>query len=468
MSPTCRDAVITRAGAQRRGRAHGGAVSAARLGSQPWLSSGCLSSSEAAASSTRRALDAPMSSSGRTAASRRSAPMWVTASPTTARRASRSTRRGVSSRRGSSISTHTCANPAAKRRRPSRAARGRPRSAGSPRSSRCRTPSPRSIAPGRCARCSTSGSRRACATCTLPARSRSAGPVSASRRWPRWRRSACACSPTTVRGVQDASLMRRALEYAGGLGVTLAQHCEDETLAEGGHMHEGEWSSRLGIPGQPAEAEELMVMRDIALARLTGASVHFQHLSTMPVRWRWCAPRERTACAVTAEATPHHFTLTARGVRRLRPGVQGEPAAAHRDRRRGDQGGIGRRHHRRHRDRPRSARRRRPRSCRSIRRRPGMLGLETALALALTELGLSIDEVLALMSWQPAAIAGLARPPRRAGRRRLRPRTSASSIPPRRGRSSRRCSPAAAATPPSRDARSRVGCVTRCCSAKRS
>jgi len=81
-------------------------------------------------------------------------------------------------------------------------------------------------------------------------------------------------------GVQDNRLMRRALEYGSGLGVTLAQHCEDAALAGGGHMNEGEWSSRLGIPGQPAEAEELMVMRDIALARLTGARVHFQHLST--------------------------------------------------------------------------------------------------------------------------------------------------------------------------------------------
>src|SRR5256885_3313911 len=81
-------------------------------------------------------------------------------------------------------------------------------------------------------------------------------------------------------GVQDNRLMRRALEYASGLDVTLAQHCEDESLSAGGHMHEGEWSSRLGVPGIPAEAEELMVMRDIPLVRLTGASVHFQHLST--------------------------------------------------------------------------------------------------------------------------------------------------------------------------------------------
>ena len=81
-------------------------------------------------------------------------------------------------------------------------------------------------------------------------------------------------------GVQDGRLMRRALEYARGLGVTLAQHCEDDVLAAGGAMHEGAWSARLGIPGQPAEAEEVMVMRDIALARLTGGRVHFQHLST--------------------------------------------------------------------------------------------------------------------------------------------------------------------------------------------
>src|ERR1051326_3476113 len=62
-----------------------------------------------------------------------------------------------------------------------------------------------------------------------------------------------------------------AVGYASSLpGVPLAQPCEDEGLAAGGHMHEGAWSSKLGIAGQPAEAEEVMVMRDIALARLTG------------------------------------------------------------------------------------------------------------------------------------------------------------------------------------------------------
>ena len=94
-------------------------------------------------------------------------------------------------------------------------------------------------------------------------------------------------------GVQSAGLMRRALEYATGLGVTLAQHCEDGTLAAGGAMHEGAWSSRLGIPGMPAVAEEVMVARDIALVRATGAG---STSSTCPPRrrWSWCAgPRPR-------------------------------------------------------------------------------------------------------------------------------------------------------------------------------
>src|SRR5580693_1561914 len=110
-------------------------------------------------------------------------------------------------------------------------------------------------------------------------------------------------------GVQDGALMRRALDYAKGLGVTLAQHCEDACLAAGGAMHEGCWSSRLGIPGVPAAAEEAMVARDIALVRLTGAPVHFLHLSTAG-----SVDLVRRARAeglpVTAEAAPHHMLLT--------------------------------------------------------------------------------------------------------------------------------------------------------------
>ncbi|MGH9268870.1 MAG: amidohydrolase family protein, partial [Acidimicrobiales bacterium] len=80
--------------------------------------------------------------------------------------------------------------------------------------------------------------------------------------------------------VADGGLMRRALEYASALpGAVLAQHCEDPQLARGGHMNEGAWSSWLGIPGMPAEAESVVVARDIALAEQTGARIHFHHLS---------------------------------------------------------------------------------------------------------------------------------------------------------------------------------------------
>jgi dihydroorotase len=110
-------------------------------------------------------------------------------------------------------------------------------------------------------------------------------------------------------GVQDGALMRRALDYAKGLGVTLAQHCEDTCLAAGGAMHEGTWSSRLGIPGMPAAAEEAMVARDIALSRLTGAPVHFLHMSTAGSVDLIRHAKEE-GLAVTAEAAPHHILLT--------------------------------------------------------------------------------------------------------------------------------------------------------------
>ena len=110
--------------------------------------------------------------------------------------------------------------------------------------------------------------------------------------------------------VADAGLMRRALEYARALpGAVLAQHCEDPQLARGGHMHEGAWSSWLGIPGMPAEAESVVVARDIALAGLTGGRVHFLHLSTAASVDLVRAAKAK-GLAVTAEAAPHHFTLT--------------------------------------------------------------------------------------------------------------------------------------------------------------
>jgi len=206
-------------------------------------------------------------------------------------------------------------------------------------------------------------------------------------------------------GVQDARLMRRALEYGGGLGVTLAQHCEDAALASAGHMNEGEWSSRLGIAGQPAEAEELMVMRDIALARLTGARVHFQHLSTAGSVAMVRAARA-AGLAVTAEATPHHFTLTDECCASFDPVFKVNPPlrtgadviAVKAGLADGALNAIATDHapHAPHlKEQP------------FDQAPPGMLGLETALALALTELDLPIEALLALLSWQPAAIAGI-------------------------------------------------------------
>src|SRR5258706_1552805 len=110
-------------------------------------------------------------------------------------------------------------------------------------------------------------------------------------------------------GVQDPQLMRHALEYARVLDITLAQHCEVTSLTKGAVMHEGSCCSHLGVPGWPAIAEELMVHRDIELSRLTGARVHLLHLSTVR-SVELVRAAKADGVAVTAEAAPHHFTLT--------------------------------------------------------------------------------------------------------------------------------------------------------------
>jgi dihydroorotase len=109
-------------------------------------------------------------------------------------------------------------------------------------------------------------------------------------------------------GVQDAGVMRRALQYAAPLGVRLAQHCEDEALAQQGVMNEGPLAARLGLVGRPALAEELMVLRDIELVRDTGCPVHFLHLSTARAVHLVVAARAE-GLPVTCEVAPHHFTL---------------------------------------------------------------------------------------------------------------------------------------------------------------
>ena len=106
--------------------------------------------------------------------------------------------------------------------------------------------------------------------------------------------------------VVDAGLLRRAMEYLESRGGLIAQHAEDRGLSRGGHMHEGEVSSLLGMAGLPALAETTIVARDLALAEFTGASYHVQHVSCAQTVELIHAAKER-GTAVTAEVTPHHL-----------------------------------------------------------------------------------------------------------------------------------------------------------------
>jgi dihydroorotase len=112
------------------------------------------------------------------------------------------------------------------------------------------------------------------------------------------------------RCVHDARVMRRALEYVKAFGGVVSQHAQDPQLAD--HLaccHEGELSGRLGLPGWPGVAEEVIVARDVMLARYTGSRVHIAHVSTAGavevIRWA-----KAQGLQVTAEVTPHHLVLT--------------------------------------------------------------------------------------------------------------------------------------------------------------
>lgn len=111
------------------------------------------------------------------------------------------------------------------------------------------------------------------------------------------------------RPIMSSHMMRTALEYARTFGVPVADHCEDMTLAHGGSMHEGIVATRLGLKGIPSAAEEIHVARDCILAELTGGHIHLCHMSTRGSVELIRRAKEK-GLRVTAEATPHHFTLT--------------------------------------------------------------------------------------------------------------------------------------------------------------
>ncbi len=212
-------------------------------------------------------------------------------------------------------------------------------------------------------------------------------------------------------GVQDAQLMRRALEYARPLGIVLAQHCEVASLTKGAVMHEGACCSRLGLPGWPSIAEELMVFRDIELVRLTGVPMHFLHLSTER-SVQLVRQAKADGLPVTAEAAPHHFTLTDEmlsgydSVFKVTPPLRTavDIAALKVGLADGTIDAIATDHapHAQH-----------TKEAPLDQAPPGMLGLETALALAITELSgsgaaMTLEQIVAALSWKPAAIAGVA------------------------------------------------------------
>jgi len=109
--------------------------------------------------------------------------------------------------------------------------------------------------------------------------------------------------------VPTSRLLKQAMEYASALDLPIIEHCEDASLADGGQVNEGIIATRLGMAGIPNAAEETIVARDIALAKLTGAGLHLCHIST---RGAVAIIRQakRDGVKVTAEVTPHHLTLT--------------------------------------------------------------------------------------------------------------------------------------------------------------
>ncbi|MFM8835849.1 MAG: dihydroorotase [Actinomycetota bacterium] len=204
-------------------------------------------------------------------------------------------------------------------------------------------------------------------------------------------------------GVQDASLMRRALEYARGLGVTLAQHCEVAELTKGAVMNECQCCTNLGLPGWPAIAEELMVFRDIELVRITGATMHFLHLSTKR-SVELVRAAKRDGLPITAEVTPHHLSLTEELLTSYDPVFKVNPplrsmhdiAALKAGLLDGTIDAIATDH---------APHPRRDKEMSLDMAPPGMLGLETALGVVLAEGACEVRDVVALMSWNPAKIA---------------------------------------------------------------
>lgn len=213
------------------------------------------------------------------------------------------------------------------------------------------------------------------------------------------------------RCIQDAAVMRRAMEYANGIvtrdgtRIVLSQHCQLDALAGDGVMHEGGWSARLGLAGQPAESEELMIMRDIALARMTGARIHISHVTTT-TGVALVRAAKADGVLISADVTPHHLVLSDSACVNYDPNTKvgpplrtdGDIAALRAGLIDGTIDAVATDHG------PCSA---------DSKELPfdeapfGVVGLETALAVLTTELGQPFERLLPAFSWLPADIAGI-------------------------------------------------------------
>ena len=209
--------------------------------------------------------------------------------------------------------------------------------------------------------------------------------------------------------VADSLLMRRAMEYASMLGLLVMSHCEDKRLTAKGVMNEGFSSTKLGLHGIPGASEEVAVSRDIELARLTGSRLHLCHLST--ARSVELVPRAKAEkIPVTAEVTPHHLVLTDEAVEGYSTNFKMYPPlrtaedieALRRGLKDGTVDCIATDHA------PHSE----EDKIREFDDAPfGVTGLETALAIALTELyhgaKWKLEEIARVMSARPAEILGI-------------------------------------------------------------
>jgi len=213
------------------------------------------------------------------------------------------------------------------------------------------------------------------------------------------------------RGIQSARVMRLALEYAKAFDVVISQHAQDDALWEGGQMHEGHYSALLGLRGIPAESESIVVARDIQLARLTGGRLHLTHVSAGETIHliRDAAARQ---IRVTADVTPHHLVLTDAELVGYDPAFKVNPPLRSAEDREALRLGLSdgaidavATDHAPHAPEDKEQE--------FDQAPPGTIGLETALAVVLTELVepglLPLERAIRVLSSAPALILGLDR-----------------------------------------------------------